>query len=216
MRPLPSKSRREIAELRDFDLQLALEGARALREDIENQLTAIDDAKVEFLLEVAGLRGAEGVIENRERRAMLLSELADLGGLALTDKGARVGRLEALANDIGDFSTGGFGQRFEFGNRVLGGNFVFGSELDSDQDRAFDLFERLAMRTAQKITSLQLVGCEASVSKITHALDAAISTLLTRYLFAEFVSRAFMRFHISARTTPNTTITTHPRSASSI
>jgi hypothetical protein len=91
---------------------------------------------------------------------MLLREIAHLGSLALADKSARVGRLEALANDIGDFGTGGFSQGLELGNRVLGGNFVFRSEFDTDQDRAFDLFERLAMRTAQKITSLQLVGCE--------------------------------------------------------
>jgi len=90
---------------------------------------------------------------------MLLRALTHLGGLAFPDKSPRVGRLEALANDIGNFGAGGFGQGLELGNRVLSGNFVFRSEFDPDQDRAFDLFKRLAMRTAQKITSLQLVGC---------------------------------------------------------
>ena len=56
MRPLASESRREITQLRDLDLQLAFEGARALRENIENQLASIDDAEVQFLFEVAGLR----------------------------------------------------------------------------------------------------------------------------------------------------------------
>jgi hypothetical protein len=40
--------------------------------------------------------------------------------------------------------------------------------------------------------------------------------LRARYLVAEFVSRALKRFHINARMTPNITITTHPRTASSI
>jgi hypothetical protein len=90
----------------------------------------------------------------------LFREIAHLGGLALADKSSRIGRLQALANYIGDLSTSGLGQRLELGNRVLGGNFVLRSEFDTDQDRAFDLFERLAMRTAQKITSLQLMGRE--------------------------------------------------------
>ena len=72
--------------MRDFDLQLALQRARALRENIEDELAAIDDAKVEFLFEVARLRGAERVIENRERRAGPMRDFLDLGGLALADE----------------------------------------------------------------------------------------------------------------------------------
>ena len=47
MGPLARQARQQIFELRQLDLQLALVAARALGEDIENQLTAIDDADFE-------------------------------------------------------------------------------------------------------------------------------------------------------------------------
>jgi hypothetical protein len=153
MRPLPRESRGQVTELRDLDLQLALQRARALRENIEDQLTPIDDAKVEFLLEVAGLRGAQRVIEDRELRSGALRNFLNLGGLALPDKGARVGGLQFLGNRIGDLGPGSLGEGLELGERVLGGNFVARAEFDSDQDRAFDGFERLTTGAAQKTTS---------------------------------------------------------------
>src|ERR1700694_3542696 len=107
MRPLPRQSRRQVTELRDLDLQLALQGARALRENIEDQLAAIDDAKVEFLFEVAGLRRASRVVEDREGRTRAMRDFLDLGGLALADKRARVGVLEPLRDGVGDFGAGG-------------------------------------------------------------------------------------------------------------
>jgi hypothetical protein len=93
MRPLARQSRREVTELRNLDLQLALQRARALRENVEDQLAAIDDAKVEFLFEVAGLRRTERIVEDREGRTRPMRKFFNLGGLALADKSARVGGL---------------------------------------------------------------------------------------------------------------------------
>jgi hypothetical protein len=45
-------------------LQLAFERVRALREDVENQLTAIDDADLELALEIACLSWAERVVKD--------------------------------------------------------------------------------------------------------------------------------------------------------
>lgn len=82
-----------------------------------------------------------------------MRNLLDLGGLALADEGARVGRLELLRDGIRDLGAGGLGEGFELGERFLGGNFIAGPEFDSDQDRAFDVFERLTASTAQMKTS---------------------------------------------------------------
>src|SRR5580704_8079431 len=111
MRPLPRQARREVAELRDLDLQLAFESARALRENIENQLTPIDDAKIEFLFQVARLRRTERIVENRKRGAGPMRDLLDLRGLALADEGPRVGRFELLRDGLGDLGAGGLGER---------------------------------------------------------------------------------------------------------
>src|SRR5260370_16931870 len=67
MRPLACETRLEIAELRDFDLQLTFQRARALREDIENELAAIDYPELEFLLEIARLRGRQRVVKDADR-----------------------------------------------------------------------------------------------------------------------------------------------------
>ena len=176
MRPLASESRREITQLRDLDLQLAFEGARALRENIENQLASIDDAEVQFLFEVARLRRTQGVIENRECRAGLFRAVANLGSLALPDERVRIGRLEFLADGIGNLGAGGLGQSFEFGERFFGRNFVARSEFDTDQDGAFDLYERLAMRTAQKKPLRECDPSSLSLSKFHPRLDCAVES----------------------------------------
>ena len=98
MRPLARQARLQVGELRDLDLQLAFQGARTQREDIENQLAAIDHAQLEFIFKIARLRGRERVVEDHERRARLMRELANLGRLALANKGARVRSLELLAD----------------------------------------------------------------------------------------------------------------------
>ena len=76
MGPLAGQARLQIAQLRDLDLELALEGARALGEDVEDQLAAIDHAQLELVFEIARLRGAQRVVENRQRRAALAREVA--------------------------------------------------------------------------------------------------------------------------------------------
>ena len=122
MAPLAGQTRLQIAQLGDFDLQFAFERARALREDIENQLAAIDHPELELVFEIARLRGAERVIEDRERRAAFLGEFADLGGLAASDEGARVDVFELLLDLAGDFGAGACGQRAELGDRIVAGD----------------------------------------------------------------------------------------------
>ena len=52
-----------VLQLGEFDLQLAFEGARALREDVEDQAAAIEHAAFEFLLEIALLARAQRAID---------------------------------------------------------------------------------------------------------------------------------------------------------
>ena len=141
MGPLAGQSRLQIAELGDFDLQLAFEGARALGEDIENKLAAIDNAQLQFIFEIASLRGTEGVVENRERCAFASGQLADFDSFAPADEGARVDCFEPLLDLACDLGAGAFGQRAEFGKRIFGGDAVDIAQLDADQNRAFGVIE---------------------------------------------------------------------------
>ena len=58
--------RHQVLELRELDLQLAFPRSRAPREDVEDQLRAIDDLAIERLFEVAQLRRRELVVEDDE------------------------------------------------------------------------------------------------------------------------------------------------------
>ena len=58
--------RQQVFELRKLDLPLALARASAPREDVEDQLRAIDDLPLELLLELPELRRRELVVEDDE------------------------------------------------------------------------------------------------------------------------------------------------------
>jgi hypothetical protein len=127
---------------------------RALREYVENQLAAIDHADLEFVFEIARLRRAERVVENRERRALRICQLANFDGFAFADKSARVRSFQALANDSGDFRAGAFSQGFEFVERFFAADSRFGTEFDSDQDGAFVMLVGDVVGLCQIVTSI--------------------------------------------------------------
>jgi hypothetical protein len=108
-----------------------------LREDVEDELAAVDDAELEFVFEVARLRGAERVVEDGERGVAFVREFAHFGGLAAADEGARVDVLESLLNLAGDGCAGALGQCAQLIERVVAGDAVGRSQLDADQDGAF-------------------------------------------------------------------------------
>ena len=60
----PTSRGSKYLQLRQLDLQLAFPRPRAPREDVEDELRAIDDLAVERLLEVAQLRRAQLVVED--------------------------------------------------------------------------------------------------------------------------------------------------------
>ena len=66
--PHPAHAREVVLELRELDLELALGAARVLREDVEDQLRAIDDARLQRVLERALLRRAELVVDEEDLR----------------------------------------------------------------------------------------------------------------------------------------------------
>ena len=154
MRPLARQARLQITELRDLDLEFAFERVRALRENIEDQLAAIDHTDLEFVLEIARLRGTERVVENRERRALRLRQFAHLAGLALADESARIRRLQALPNDAGNFGAGALGQCFQFVERFFAADPRLGTKFDSNQDGALVMLVNNVVRLSQVNTSI--------------------------------------------------------------
>ena len=92
----------KMLQLREFDLQFAFAGARALREDVENQRGAIEHLALENLFQVAALRGREFIVEDDRIDVVLFAILREFCRFACADErgGERaIQFLRAVADD---------------------------------------------------------------------------------------------------------------------
>ena len=62
----PGESRQHVFQLRQFDLQLSFAGSGVLGEDVEDKLRAVDHADIDYLFDIALLRGGEVVIKQNQ------------------------------------------------------------------------------------------------------------------------------------------------------
>ncbi len=84
------ESRQSVLQLRQLDLQLAVSRARALGEDVEDQLRAVDHAQFEPLGDVACLRGREIVVEDHEVGVVLEGQHDEVFEAPRADDRARI------------------------------------------------------------------------------------------------------------------------------
>ena len=132
---LSSQARQHVIELREFDLKLPFAAARVLRENIENELRAIDDAALGDLFYVSLLRGREVAVENDEARFVRGRFGADFIEFAAADEGGGIGRVAHLMNRGGDLGARAAGQLDEFVERILP---QFGKHVRGDALRALE------------------------------------------------------------------------------
>jgi hypothetical protein len=105
--PFARQARHQVQQLREFDLQRALARARPLREDVQNQLRAVNHARLGNLLQVALLHRVEFHIEQDDIRLVFAGELEQHFGFALADIGGDIGELAFLARLCDDSDTCG-------------------------------------------------------------------------------------------------------------
>src|SRR5207253_6743252 len=86
-----AQPRQTIAELRQLDLQLAVAALRALREDVEDQLRAVDDLELGRFGNRVQLRRREVLVEDDELGAVLHRSQVELLELAAAEQRARIG-----------------------------------------------------------------------------------------------------------------------------
>jgi hypothetical protein len=115
--------RQEVLQLRELDLKLAFPGLRPPREDVEDELRAIDDLAADRLLEIAQLRRAQLVVEDDDVGAELVTRRGQRLHLAAAEKCRGVGLRAVLQNAQDDQRAGG---RCEAGELVEG---MFGIDL---------------------------------------------------------------------------------------
>ncbi len=136
MRPCPREAGEHVAELGELDLDLALARAGALREDVHDQLSPVDDAAPGELLEILHLGGAELVVEDNEFCLFPRAERAQLVRLALADVVRRVRRVEFLHECARHLGPGRQRQLAELGEVVLDLPPACLPRLEADEDGA--------------------------------------------------------------------------------
>jgi len=78
--------RKQIGELRQFDLELALAGGSPTREDVENELRPINHAALERFLEVSNLQARQLAVHDDHVRLRLHDVRSEFLDLPLADK----------------------------------------------------------------------------------------------------------------------------------
>ena len=112
--PTPHEAGREMGELGQFHLELALERAGALGEDVQNEARAIQHPALEMPLQVALLARRQGMVEDDQFRLLGLHQHLQFVRLASTDKEPPVGGSAATADLAHDLGASGPGQQAKF------------------------------------------------------------------------------------------------------
>ena len=99
------ESRQPVFELRQFDLEFAVAGCRVLREDVEDELRAIDDTQLHALGQVAGLCGGQILVDDDELDAALEGSNHQILQLAGAEDGLGVDAGALLGDDVDDLDT---------------------------------------------------------------------------------------------------------------
>ena len=132
VRPAAHQARRQVLELRQLDLELALARARALPEDLQDQLGAVEHAAAELPFEVALLGAGQLMVEDHARGVERARGLADLAHLAAAGEVLRVRPAAPAGDERVPFRTRTLGQALEFADRFVE---AVGTEIEADQDR---------------------------------------------------------------------------------
>jgi len=121
MGPAAHQASRQMAQLGQFHLQLALEGTRTLGKNVEDEPGPVQHPTLDQRLQIALLAGRQGMIDQHQTGARLLHHGPDFLGLAGADEifRLRAGAMPPHARNY--LGTGRAGQLLEFG---MGGSIA--------------------------------------------------------------------------------------------
>ena len=113
----PGEPWQQIIELRKFDLELSLAAVRMARENIEDQLRAVDDAAICAALDIAMLDRRKIAVQNNQARVQTFSFLLQFHQHATADQRGGVERVAHLQTAAHNFRSCTVHQFLEFNQR---------------------------------------------------------------------------------------------------
>src|SRR5437588_13131057 len=105
MAPHSSEPRKQILQLRQLDLESPFAAARALRENVEDELRAIEDLARKQILQVASLGRRKFVIVNNRRDVLVLERFLDQLRFAFSNVVPLRRPRQVLGDGVDDFSS---------------------------------------------------------------------------------------------------------------
>jgi len=111
--PAANQATELVFDTGEFDLQLALITASALRENVEDQFGSIDDWNPQQLVQITLLHRRQGIIENDSADACILDNRRDFLGLASSDRKRRVRTITPADQPFDRQVTGGGRKRMQ-------------------------------------------------------------------------------------------------------
>ena len=140
--------RHQVLELRELDLQLAFPRARAAREDVEDELRAIDDLAIERAFEIAQLRRRQLVVEDDDvDAASRRTRRRAIATLPLPRNVAGSGFGALLLHAQHDVGAGGRGEAGQLVERMFGIEVTRRVVEETDERGAFPRHSRRSLAT---------------------------------------------------------------------
>src|SRR4051794_30170162 len=158
--PHPSQTRQQILQLRQLDLEAAFAAPGALREDVENELGAIEHFPRQQIFQVASLGRRKFVVENNRRDVLVLERFLDQFRLSFADVIGRGRLLKFLRDGVDYLGAGGIRQLGQFFHRIAQVPFRDAFLLETNQERALLLIFRTNFNHPRMRTRAAL--CEMS------------------------------------------------------
>ena len=160
--------RQEILQLRELDLQLPFPGARAAREDVEDELRAVHDFAAERFLEIAQLRRAQLVVEDDDVDAQFVARRGQRLHFTAAKKRRRIGPRALLQHAQDDAGSGGRSQTGELVERVFGVDLAGRAAREIEESDERGTFVPIGgsralnrLRRRLRRASTQLLGAES-------------------------------------------------------
>ena len=163
VRPSSDQPRRQMLELRELHLELALERARTLRKDVQDENAPIEDPASDMTLQVALLGWSQRMVEEHDLGAAHLDCRADFVGLAGADEMFRIRGPVGIAHRTRAVSPGRRRELAKFVEHAARAGLVHMNEERALADCGPVLHLSIALAYGHGTDGIGCVECDAAL-----------------------------------------------------